>query len=535
MIDAAKYWRTLRFLKPQQTLGRVLYRLRRVSPDLRAAPDVRARAGQWVIPAMRERSLLDNDRWRFLDEEHVVTADWDNPGIAKLWRYNLHYFDDLNAIDAPARTAPHRDVMSRWIAANPPARGSGWEPYPVSLRMVNWIKWFAAGEPPREEWIHSLAVQARWLAVRLETHLLGNHLFVNAKALVFAGVFFKGAEADEWLQTGLRILAREMPEQILPDGGQFELSPMYHALALEDVLDLVNLSNAWAVVPAATRDEWRRLAAKMLAWMRTMTHADRTLAKFNDTAEGIAPASTQLERYAAELDIAAPALAAGTAHLPQSGYVRLAHGLAVALLDVAAVGPDYLPAHAHADTLSFELSLGLQRVLVNGGTSCYEYSAQRRLERGTAAHNTVVVGGADSSEVWGSFRVGRRARIVDLDVADGRVCAAHDGYHFLPGKPIHRRCWALERGSLKVDDIVLPATASVARFLLAPGLRLAGAAGAWQVLRGEETLLRVEVSAGQARAATAHHAPRFGVSLTVDCLEVLLVDGRASSTWSWHV
>ena len=76
---------------------------------------------------------------------------------------------------------------------------------------------------------------------RLEVHLLGNHLFSNAKALVFAGIFFEGGEAGQWLEKGLSILAKQIPEQILSDGGQFELSPMYHALALEDMLDLCNI------------------------------------------------------------------------------------------------------------------------------------------------------------------------------------------------------------------------------------------------------------------------------------------------------
>ena len=43
----------------------------------------------------------------------------------------------------------------------------------------------------------------------------------------------------------------------------------------------------------------------------------------------------------------------------------------MALLDVARVGPDYLPGHAHADTLSFELSLYDRRTIVNCGISQY--------------------------------------------------------------------------------------------------------------------------------------------------------------------
>ena len=89
----------------------------------------------------------------------------------------------------------------------------------------------------------NLSLQARWLSNRLEWHLLGNHLFVNAKALIFAGLFFQN-EANQWLNKGLKILKKQVSEQILGDGGQFELSTMYHALALEDLLDLVNISEA---------------------------------------------------------------------------------------------------------------------------------------------------------------------------------------------------------------------------------------------------------------------------------------------------
>ena len=84
-------------------------------------------------------------------------------------------------------------------------------------------------------------MQVRFLRKRLEIHLLGNHLFANAKALVFAGLYFTGNEADEWLGKGLAILEREVPEQVLRDGGHFERSPMHHGIILEDLLDLLNV------------------------------------------------------------------------------------------------------------------------------------------------------------------------------------------------------------------------------------------------------------------------------------------------------
>ena len=93
---------------------------------------------------------------------------------------------------------------------------------------------------------------------------------------------------------------------------------------------------------------------------------------------------------------------------------RICKGEAVLLIDVAPIGPDYLPGHAHADTLSYELSLYGKRVLVNSGTSRYGSGPKRDWERSTAAHNTVEVDGQSSSETWSGFRVARRAYPFDV-------------------------------------------------------------------------------------------------------------------------
>lgn len=485
-------------------------------------------------------------RFRFLNLEHTLARGptaWDDPQLEHLWRYNLHYFDDLNAVAATQRMSAHRELVARWIAENPPGHGTGWEPYPASLRIVNWIKWLVAAEPAggdREPaWLDSLAVQTRWLCGRLEWHLLGNHLFANAKALLFAGLYFDGAEAQAWLLRGLTILERELPEQILADGGQFERSPMYHALALEDLLDLLNIigARASAQLPArALVPRLRETASRMLHWLRCMTHPDGMLGLFNDTADGIAPGIVELERYAAALGVTAPQPQTGLEHLAHSGYIRASRDGAVLLADVARIGPDYLVGHAHADTLSFELSLGTRRVVVNGGTSCYGLSAQRLRERGTAAHSTVEVAGQNSSEVWSGFRVGRRARPVGLTLQGMRISCAHDGYRHLPGAPLHRRIWDLGHGTLRVEDNLHPARqAAVVRYPLAPGLRLqAEDAGTWSVRAGAELIAHIEVQAGQARAAASQHAPRFGVIVATETLEVTLQDGVATTLWSWN-
>jgi len=344
MSKLGTLWRTVRHLRPVQVMGRArLHLWHRPRVDNRPAPPLRAAAGHWVACACREASQLGPDRFRFLSAEHSLTdVGWDNPAVARLWRYNLHYFDDLNASSAAQRAGWHRALMQRWLTENPPPAGTAWEPYPVSLRIVNWIKWFMSGATPEPTWLHSLAVQARWLSQHLEWHLLGNHLFANAKALVFAGLYFDGTEAQQWLQTGLRILQREIPEQILADGGHFERSPMYHALALEDLLDLLNLvqSRTLAGTPAASlATALREHSERMLRWLRCLSHPDGTVGLFNDAAHGIAPDNTELEAYAARLGLAANAVEDGVLPLQPSGYVRVTRGAVCALLDCAPIGP----------------------------------------------------------------------------------------------------------------------------------------------------------------------------------------------------
>lgn len=278
--------------------------------------------------------------------------------------------------------------------------------------------------------------------------------------------------------------------------------------------------------------------------------------------------------------------------LRDSGYIRLAAGPAVALLDVAPIGPDDLPGHAHADTLSFELSLFGQRVIVNGGTSRYGTGPERLAERGMAAHSTVQLDGADSSEVWGGFRVARRARPreVAVSVADSpvrapaeteagrpdrcdqaahgassrrqgcRVSAAHDGYRRLPGRPVHRRSWCLTGEGLVVSDVLEGDYAeAVARFHLHPAVRIErdqiapgdapdtypnpvatpladanpaqGATGTWLLPDGQAVAWRV--TGGQARIIANHWHPQFGVSTSSLCLEVSITGHECRFELSW--
>ena len=225
--------------------------------------------------------------------------------------------------------------------------------------------------------------------------------------------------------------------------------------------------------------------------------------------------------------------------LQLSGYARLAKENIVVLLDMAPVGPDHLPGHAHADTLSFELSLHAQRLLVNSGISCYGVSSERLRQRGTAAHNTVTINSENSSEVWNGFRVARRARVLDAKVQSGEVLFAscsHDGYKRLSGHPVHHRTWALADSELNISDVV---TGNIelgeARYHFHPEVNISIDEGAH---KGEGVLpdgqrFGWEAVCGGIKIEPATWHPVFGKSIENQCLVLKLDQGQCQLKIMW--
>lgn len=544
-MDLLRYFHTLRYLRPVQIYGRLWHQLNHPKPSREKAPELRTWAARPVATVRRESTMVGPHSFRFLNHLGHVTdsTGWNDPGQEKLWLYNLHYFADLVATSSVDQSEWHRNLVKRWITENPAGRGNGWEPYPLSLRIVNWIKWHGSGQALWPEALDSLAQQIRYLDATLEWHLLGNHLLANAKALVIAGAFFDGPEADRWLQRGITILRDQLKEQILPDGGHFELSTMYHCVVLEDLLDTLNVLQASGLENRLSNvvKTLTGCIQRMRFWMKVMSHPDGRIAFFNDAAFDVAPEPSDLEAYASRLGLGVIGEPGpGVVHLPESGFVRLERQDAVVLLDVGLIGPDYLPGHAHADTLSFELSVRGQRVVVNSGTSIYGTGAERLRQRSTQAHSTVEVAGVSSSEVWGGFRVARRARPTELLISDNGadgllVSCAHDGYRRLRSRSEHRRTWCLTAVGITIKDEVkgrMPVP-SVARYHLhpqvgvKPGLR---ARSAYLAVNG----LPVRVSsegADMACVPTTYH-PQFGVSVSNVCITTAFQD-RVTHEFVW--
>ena len=573
--------RTLRFLRPVQVYGRLWFKLYqpRVVPVAQATARLTERQQLDYLPARQSLFIEEQSAepvFRFLSDELLITkaADWNNPKKKKLFLYNVHYFHDLNAIGASDREAHHIRLIDRWITENPGPLGNGWEPYPLSLRIVNWVKFFSRQQHVPSHWLDSLASQALYLSKRLEHHLQGNHLFTNAKALVFAACYLTFNEPSpvqvhnktdlheqrkrqlqrssvlkrheqrrlHYLNKGLRIVSTQLGEQVLPDGGHFELSPMYHSIALEDLLDLISLSVSYPnEFSAQLKTQLRSVALTMFCWLDRMSHPDGQISLFNDSAMDIAPSAQALKSYATKLDLPPPPARFGLHYAKESGYVTVRNGALYTVLDIGRIGPDYIPGHAHADTLSFELSLHGQRVLCNSGTSVYGTGVERLRQRGTAAHNTVVIDGQNSSEVWSGFRVARRAYPDKVKVdfpPTGHsglvVSAAHTGYQRLPGNNTHTRSWELFQHELVIVDTISGAhNSAVAYFHVHPDVVVQCDISEVRLVLSDGQTANLTPSAGAASVEACTWHPCFGESRPNKRIVIRMQSPRLVTRISW--
>ncbi|HEX5043093.1 MAG TPA: alginate lyase family protein [Candidatus Polarisedimenticolaceae bacterium] len=443
-----------RGLRPARAWSRRLLHVAGAGPGIlpwraRAVPLWPAHEETWSPPA----------RFRFLGTERDLgnLRDWRHPG-SRLWSYHLHYLDGLRQADVPA--AERLRLLEAWVAGNPPGTRPAWEPYPTALRLVNALAFLSAsGREPSPDVLASLSRQAWWLAGTLEWDVGANHLWKNALALAWAGRLLGGEAAARWRRRGDALLRRELRRQVLADGFHYERTPTYHALLVEDLLRLDSLLEG---EEGPLRAEVRDALVRTGAALATVLHPDGEIALLNDSAFGQAPSGDALVGAAsARVGCRLEALQGG---LPQAGILRLECQGTVLFFDVGDTGDRRQPGHAHADTLTLELSMDGRRVVVDAGVHDYEGGALRRYARGTLAHNTVVIDDADQSEMWDVFRVGRRARPLEVKVGrkDGLpwASAAHDGYRGLPGSPLPRRTIeGLPGGVFRIHDEVTGAGA----------------------------------------------------------------------------
>ncbi len=469
--------RTLRPLRLRQGIAQIRHALFGIAPPRSAPGDaahwaIAAPYTPWLAPAAHVRSF-GSGRFELLATPFDAPsgAAWSTIAHGPLFAYHLHQHEYLRCDDVlPAERAA---LISDWIRTQ--RAGIGWDPHPTGLRLLAWGKlattagMLSQDEPQRAELLRSFADQGETLSQNLEVRLQANHLLSNLLCVVFAGLLCESTASAGWRRRA-DLLCDELAAQIRPDGGHEERSPMYHALLLENVLDLLNLCRAAPNrAPDGLEEVLADAAGRMLGALEILSHGDGRIALFADSAFDVAAEPSVLRDYAERLGIGVERARRGSVCLPQSGYVRLESGGWLLIASVAAPSPPHQPGHAHCDALAFELSLADRRLVTDTGSFEYVVGPRRQADRSTASHATLQVDGEEQAEIWAAHRIGGRPEVELTAFSEaGEAEATCRGWS--RRRTLHRRHFCVTDAGVEIEDwIDGPAREVRARLPIGPG------------------------------------------------------------------
>lgn len=360
--------------------------------------------------------------------------DWNFKEYGKLWNYNLQYFsyllDEGTSVDE--RLHILRDFSEQLLESKIQL-----EPYPVSLRIVNSLLFHSRYPITDTIILEALQKQIDYLANNLEYHLLANHLLENAFSLWLASIYM----SDKLLfNKSNRLLFAQLNEQILTDGGHYECSVMYQSILLSKLFLCIEAAKKVQWIENADIKILEEKAAIMLGWLNAYSFPDGSWALMNDATEKIAPVTASLNAAANALNIISAEVT-----LADSGFRKIKGANWELLIKTGCVQPSYQPGHVHADISSYCLWYKGQQIIVDPGISTYDVSERRIIERGTSSHNTLSIDGYNQSDVWGSFRVGKRGRVNNL--VDSSSCIQ------IVINPFFNQIYKHNRNFVKISDV----------------------------------------------------------------------------------
>lgn len=491
-------------------LGRLAYRLRQpllslpfytaLLPGCRAAQPLALPPDPWPGDAPQGAALVEG-RFRFAGQTLVNPKPvWRPRAASPEWLAEMHGFAwlrDLRACNGDSARRLARSLTAEWIETygrrwSEPA----WDPLVVGRRLSHWLgqyDFFASSAEVdfRQALLDSAARQAAHLARVLPAGLAGADLILALRGLAIAGACLPGG--GRWLRGALGLLADELPQQILADGGHCERSPARHLGVLRDLVDVKSTLHAAGVEPPA---ELQVAIESMGPTLRLFQHGDGGLALFNGSkAEEGFKVDMVLRRADARRR---PRLSA-----PQSGFQRVQAGRTLLLVDAGVPAPPGLDRCAHAGTLSMELSVGRERLVVNCGAPGpgAAGAAWRQAVRATAAHSTLTLAETNSAALATRGRLlgpGLLQRPENVhcrrEEQEGATLLEmqHDGYRLPYGAVHHRRLYLAEGGDdLRAEDrieLIEPSRGAVGlgfaiRFHLHPQVQAASLQGGGVLLR----------------------------------------------------
>ena len=416
---------------------------------------------------------------------------WNGIDASPILRAVLHGFTwlrDLRALGTDNARLRARMLVAEWIAS-PPNEEMVYRPDVIGARIAAWLghyDFFAASADDlfRQKLMARLVGDARTLALALPAEEQDARALTALKGLIAAAVALPDHAA--FLTRALRFLPQEIGRQVLADGCHVERSPAAHLSALQDLTEIRALLQASQTQPPAALSS---AIERMAPALRVLRHGDGGLALFNGSREEV-PALIDLTLTQAGRGGRA------ASSMTEGGFQRMQAGRTVLIVDCGVPPPPGTDRFAHAGTLSMEMSVGRDRLIVNCGAYVAGPQDWRDASRATAAHSTLVIADVNSSEIRRDG-LGRRPEKVDVQRQEANGAhwleASHDGWKRPFGAIHRRRLYLAESGEdLRGEDVV--EAASPQPFTLRFHLHPAVSASLQQ--DGQTVLLRLPAGGG---------------------------------------
>lgn len=429
---------------------------------------------RWPGDARRGAAIIGGEIELAGEIARTPSPRWSPPAVGAEWLAAWHGFGwvaDVAAAGAASREVL-RDLVQSWIAENPGWKSLPWRSDVLATRLFAWVVHFDEivkrdqDDSLRRAMLTSMAAQLRHLSRTAPWETAGATRLRAFKGLV-AGMAVLGSPEGRVIKV-LKAFERELAKQILADGGHVSRSPSLQLRVLQDLIDTrAVLRSAQIEAPVALKGAIERMAP-MLRFFR---HGDRRLALFNDS----------LEEDGVLIDLVltrSEAKGRPPAHAPDSGFDRLMASKSLVLIDTGKPPVRGFDDHAHAGTLSFELSHERERIIVNCGAYRGPKPNWWRVARASAAHSVLVVADTNSVEIRADGTLGRIPATVARERAEHEgqqwISATHDGYRERFGLIYSRQLFLSADGEdLRGEDQLtgLPGAAFAVRFHLHPSVQ----------------------------------------------------------------
>lgn len=403
---------------------------------------------------------ISDEKMYLLNKEMAETPVWNDRSNGDLWNYNLHYFDYIFHPDYPSELA-HKLIESYETS------GHSLAPYPISVRGINWIKYFIVNDYYPQKSISQLRQQYQVLFHSIEYQHNANHLLENALSLYIGGIFFS---ENKFIRRSSKILRKELHRQFFNDGAHFELSTMYHRIILAHLLDALAIStNNKSPETQDIVELFTFRIKKMVQWLSNLEIDEDIFPEFGDSSNYYGPSFRQIKTYCDKLGVDIPRPPA----LSDSGNRIIKEKKYTFSYKTSPVSPDCNPGHSHCDMFSFELYCGRQPVIVDTGVSTYENNEHRNFERSTAAHNTVRYGKKEQNQMWGAFRVGKRAKEIKMQEKGSNLNQAYNN-SIIVENDHHQRSVICTEKEIQIYDKLLDNPSESGYFFLhfAPNIKI---------------------------------------------------------------